>query len=79
MGFVSRKIFLCGGSDEEIYLEHYLSARDFSTKGTFFFFRLPAGKYELTLIPKGYEPYTEIYTVIPGQYQTTRIIELVKL
>ncbi len=56
--------------------EHYLSATDFSSKGTFFFFGLPGGTYELTIIAKGYETYSGIYTVIPGQYQNTIRIEL---
>lgn len=63
-----------GDSDSK----HYLSATDFSSNGTFFFFGLPAGKYELTLVAKGYAPYSKIYTVIPGQYQNTIIIELDK-
>ena len=62
--------------DEEDASEHYLSGTDFSSEGTFFFFGLPAGKYELTLTAKGYEPFTDIYTVIPGQYQNTLTIEL---
>ncbi|MBI9092789.1 MAG: alpha/beta hydrolase [Desulfobacterium sp.] len=58
--------------------EYYLSATDFSSKGTFFFFGLPGGTYDLTLIAKGYETYSGIYTVVPGQYQNTIIIELEK-
>lgn len=64
--------------EEDSDSKHYLSATDFSSKGTFFFFGLLAGKYELIIIAKGYEPYFEIYTVIPGQYQNTIIIELEK-
>jgi hypothetical protein len=51
---------------------------DFSSKGTFFFFGLPGGTYELTIIAKGHETYSGIYTVIPGQYQNTISIELEK-
>ncbi len=75
-GEVSRTLIPLQEEDSDS--KHYLSATDFSYKGTFFFFRLPAGKYELTLIAKGYKPYSEIYTVIPGQYQNTIIIELEK-
>ena len=64
--------------EEGSYSKYFISATDFSSKGTFFFFGLPAGKYELTLIAKGYEPFSKIYTVIPGQYQNTIIVELVK-
>ena len=63
---------------EGSYSKYFISARDFSSEGTFFFFGLPAGEYKLTLIAKGYEPYSEICTVIPGQYHNTIIIELEK-
>ncbi|MCD4755387.1 MAG: PEGA domain-containing protein, partial [Deltaproteobacteria bacterium] len=65
-------------SYSELYPEHYLSETDFTSQGTFFFFRLPVGKYELTINAKGYEPYSETCDVRPGQYQNTIIIELVK-
>ncbi|MCP3943500.1 MAG: hypothetical protein GY710_18750 [Desulfobacteraceae bacterium] len=64
--------------EEDKDSEHYLSAKDFSSKGTFFFFGLPGGTYELTLVAKGYDTYSGIYTVVPGQYQNTIIIELEK-
>ncbi|MFC1523945.1 alpha/beta hydrolase [Thermodesulfobacteriota bacterium] len=60
------------------YPERYLSETDYASLGTFFFFGLPAGEYELTVNAKGYEPYSETCTVIPGQYQNSIIIELVK-
>ncbi len=62
----------------EILPEYYLSGTDFTTQGTFYFFNLPGGKYELTVNAKGYEPYSKTYDVKPGQYQDTIIIELVK-
>ena len=62
----------------ELYPEHYLSETDFTAQGTFFFFGLPAGEYEMTINAKGYEQYSEIYNVKLGQYQNTIIIELVK-
>ena len=65
-------------SYSELYPEHYLSETDFTSQGTFFFFGLPAGKYELTIHSKGYEPYSEICDVKIGQYQNSIIIELVK-
>ncbi len=64
--------------EEDNDSEHFLSATDFSSKGTFFFFGLPGGTYELTIIAKGYETYSGIYTVTPGEYQNTIIIELEK-
>ena len=65
-------------SYSELYPEYYLSEMNFTSQGTFFFFGLTAGKYELTINVKGYEPYSETYHVTPGQYQNTIIIELVK-
>jgi len=65
-------------SNSELFPEHYLSERDFTTQGTFFFFGLPAGKYELTINAIGYKPYSETCNVRPGQYQNTMVIELVK-
>ena len=62
----------------ENYPEHYLSQTDFTSEGTFFFFGLPAGKYELTINAKGYEPYSKICDVKIGQYQNTITIELEK-
>lgn len=62
----------------DLYPEHYLSETDITIQGTFFFFGLPAGKYELTINAKGYEPYSETCNVKPGQYQNTIIIELIK-
>ncbi len=60
------------------YSEHYLSETDFTSEGTFFFFGLPTGKYELTINAKGYEQYSEKCYVSPGQYQNTITIELAK-
>ena len=62
----------------DLYLEHYLSETDFTSQGTFFFFGLSAGKYELTINAKGYEPYSKICNIKLGHYQDTIIIELVK-
>ncbi len=65
-------------SYSEHYPEHYLSQTDFSSEGTFFFFGLPAGKYELTINAKGYEPYSRMCDVKIGQYQNTITVELEK-
>ena len=65
-------------SYSEHYPEHYFSETDFTSEGTFFFFGLPAGKYELTINAKGYEQYSEKCNVKIGQYQNTITIELVK-
>jgi len=65
-------------SYSELYLDHYLSETDLTAQGAFFFFGLPAGKYELTMNAKGYEPYSETYNVRLGQYQNTIIIEPVR-
>ncbi len=65
-------------SYSELFPEYYLSETDFTSQGTFFFFGLPAGEYELTINANGYELYSETCNVRPGQYQNTIIIELVK-
>lgn len=64
--------------EEESYSEYFLSATDFTAKGAFFFFGLPAGEYELTINAKGYEQYSEMCNVRLGQYQNTMVINLVK-
>lgn len=64
--------------EEESYSEFFLSATDFTAKGAFFFFGLPAGEYELTINAKGYEQYSEMCNVRLGQYQNTMVINLVK-
>ena len=65
-------------SYNELFPEHYLSETDFTSDGTFFFFGLPAGEYELTINAKGYEPYSEVCNVRLGQYHNTMRIELVR-
>ena len=65
-------------SYSELYPKRYLSETDFTSQGTFFFFGLPAGKYEMTINAKGYKLYSETCNVRLGQYQNTIIIELVK-
>ncbi len=65
-------------SYNEHYPEHYLSKTDYTSQGAFFFFGLPKGKFELTLNAKGYEPYSKICNVTPGQYNNTIIIKLVE-
>lgn len=62
----------------ERFPEHYLSATDFSVNGVFFFFGLPAGKYELIVNANGFKQYSEVCNVRLGEYQNTMIIELVK-
>ena len=64
--------------EKESYSEYFVSATDFTSKGTFFFFGLPAGEYELTINAKGYEQYSEMCNVGLGQYQNTMVINLVK-
>ena len=65
-------------SYSELYPENYLSETDYTSQGTFFFFGLPAGEYELTLTAKGYKQYSKMLNVRPGQYKNTMIIELMK-
>ena len=63
---------------EPRFPDYYLSGEDYLSKGTFFFFGLPTGKYEVTVNAKGYEPCTEVRVVRPGQYENDMIVELVK-
>ena len=65
-------------SYHELFIEHYLSETDFTSEGTFFFFGLPAGKYELIINAKGYKQNSKFCNVIPGKYQNTMTIELEK-
>jgi triacylglycerol esterase/lipase EstA (alpha/beta hydrolase family) len=65
-------------SYNELYPDHYLSGTDFTSQGTFFFFGLPAGVYELTITAKGHKQYSKMYNVGLGEYKDTMIIELVK-
>ena len=65
-------------SYDEIYPEHYLSETDFTAQGTFFFFGLSAGVYELTITAKGYKKYSKMCNVRLGEYKDTMIIELVE-
>lgn len=64
--------------EEESYGEYFLSATDFTAKGAFFFFGLPAGEFELTINAKGYERYSKMCNVRLGQYQNTMVIHLEK-
>lgn len=65
-------------SYSELFPGHYLSETDFTAEGTFFFFGLPAGEYEMSINANGYEPYTRTLDVKLGQYQNTIVVELVQ-
>ena len=62
----------------ELLPDYYLAETDFTFQGAFFFFGLPAGDYELSIIAKGYKPYTGNYDVESGQYQNNIRVELQK-
>ena len=64
--------------DNISFSDHYLSGTDYAAKGAFYFFGLPTGKYELTINAKGYQQYSEIRNVRPGQYEDEMVIELVE-
>lgn len=57
----------------------YLSGRDCLIGPAFYFYKLPAGIYDLTIIAKGYESYLAKYEVQPGQSYKTIAIELKKI
>ena len=78
---VNRTLTPLHGEDRthsDLYPEYYLRATDFSVHGYFFFFGLPAGDYELSIIAKGYKPYTVNHNVELGPYQNTVPVELQK-
>ena len=78
---VNRKLIPLKGEKKtynEIFPEHYLRDEDFALQGSFVFFGLPAGDYELSITAKGYKPYTGNYIVELGQYQNTVRVELQK-
>ncbi len=58
--------------------DHYLSGTDYAAKGVFYFYGLKAGEYELTINANGYEQYSEMRNVRPGQYGNAMTIELVE-
>ena len=60
------------------FLDLYLSGTDYATRGMFCFYGLSAGRYEVTLNAKGYEPYSEARTVYPGHYGNEMEITLTK-
>lgn len=57
----------------------FFSSTDFCSDNYFHFFGLPAGKYEVEIVAKGFEPYLETYVVKPGRPATVKAIELAPL
>lgn len=65
--------------EEELnYPDHYLTETDYVAQGVFYFYGLPAGEYELTIIASGYKQYSETHQVRPGQYENAIAIKLVE-
>ncbi len=60
------------------YSEHYLSGTDYLENGTFVFYDLPGGEYELIINAKGYEQYSKTYLVNLGEYSNMLDVKLVK-
>jgi len=58
------------------YIDYIISHDDFCHNGSFFFFGLPAGGYELVIHAQGYQPLTQKYSVIPGRQEEQRVTEL---
>ncbi len=58
------------------YSDHYLSGKDYAFKAWFCFFDLPEGPYELTIKAEGYEHSTTEHRVVPGQLNSSQVIEL---
>jgi hypothetical protein len=59
-------------------LDHYFSGRDFADKTSFYFFNLPSGEYDLSVIAEGYKQYKVKRNIIEGQtdLQTINLIPL---
>lgn len=58
------------------YMDYMISRADFCYNGSFFFFGLPAGVYELVIHAQGYQPLTQKYSVVPGKQEEQRVTEL---
>ncbi|MEJ2543590.1 MAG: alpha/beta hydrolase [Calditrichaceae bacterium] len=59
--------------------DNYLSGTDCLIDACFYFYKLPAGVYTLTINAKGFKTFTAKYDVIPGQTYKTNTIELVPI
>lgn len=62
--------------DDVDYIDYIVSRADFCYKGSFFFFGLPAGDYDLAIHARGYQPFTQKYSVLPGKQDEQRATEL---
>ncbi len=58
------------------YMGYLISRSDFCYDGSFFFFGLPAGVYELVINAQGYQPLTQKYSVTPGKQDEQMVSEL---
>ena len=58
------------------YIGYLISCSDFCYNGSFFFFGLPAGVYELVIHAQGYQPLTQKYSVTPGKQDEQMVSEL---
>lgn len=65
-------------TNDNHFVDLYLSETDYTTDGYFCFYGLPGGAYELVIQAKGYETYSEICHVRPGFFENEKQIELVK-
>ena len=72
---IQRTIRPLNGEDAD-YIDYIISRTDFCYNGSFFFFGLPAGSYELTIHAQGYQPLTQKYLVTPGKQEEQRVTEL---
>jgi len=73
---IERTLHFQGSESVKTYND-FVSSTDFCTKDYFHFFGLPAGKYEVEIIAKGFKPYLRTYVVKPGQPADYRAIEMV--
>ncbi len=72
---IHRNLRLLEGEDVNI-LDYFIPRADCYYKGNFFFFRLPAGEFELIIRAQGYKPFVKKCFVKAGKQLDPMLVEL---